>query len=186
MKNLSEAEVIFKIKNGERDILQKIYTAYKDEFIGWIIKYRNVSKNDAEDLFQFAMVTFYENIINNKLVELTSSVKSYLFSIGKNKAMEVHRINKKHLLYDNLPVMDYFDETEENKESKLFLESRIEQLSNLLETISERCKKLLTMFYYEKKSMKEIQHNFSFNSPGVAKNEKYKCLNRLKSLADNG
>ncbi len=186
MGKITEADIISKIKNGDRQILQQIYKTYKDEFIGWILKVRNVSKNDAEDLFQISVVTFYENIINSKLVELTSSVKSYIFSIGKNKAMELHRLNKKELLFENLPIMDHVDSSDESKESKLFLESRIEQLSLLLDNISERCRKLLKMFYYEKKSMNEIQHEFSFNSSAVAKNEKYKCLSRLKSMAHNG
>jgi len=45
------------------------------------------------------------------------------------------------------------------------------------------CKKILILFYYENRSMKEIAEIMNLANDKVAKNKKNRCLNKLRSLA---
>ena len=57
-------------------------------FISWLTNKFNCSEDEARDVYQFAVMTLYDNIKNEKLLELNSSVKTYLFAIGKHKILE--------------------------------------------------------------------------------------------------
>ena len=48
--------------------------------------------------------------------------------------------------------------------------------------LGEPCKSLLEAFYMEKRSMQEIAASFGYTNAENAKNQKYKCLVRLKKL----
>ena len=43
---------------------------------------------DEEDIFQDALIVFYENLINNKLI-LTTDPCGYIYGVAKNKAREL-------------------------------------------------------------------------------------------------
>jgi DNA-directed RNA polymerase specialized sigma24 family protein len=49
-------------------------------------------------------------------------------------------------------------------------------------SLGEPCKSLLEAFYMQKRSMQEIASNFGYTNSENAKNQKYKCLMRLKKL----
>jgi RNA polymerase sigma-70 factor (ECF subfamily) len=179
-------EIIDRVKSGDQRVLVELYRKYRGEFSGFVRKIANCDKEQSEELFQFAVVTFYENIINGKLTDLNVDVRTYLFAIGKNKAFEFNRKKSRNIFFDNLPGYDIVDTDLEDKEELLEKENKLKQLANLIDQLSERCQKILRLFYYEKKSMSEIMEIFNFKSTDVAKNEKFKCQKRLKSLHANG
>jgi len=48
--------------------------------------------------------------------------------------------------------------------------------------LGEPCKSLLEAFYLQKKQMVDIAEEFGYTNADNAKNQKYKCLMRLKKL----
>ena len=55
-------------------------------------------------------------------------------------------------------------------------------MDRALNSLGEPCKSLLEAFYMEKKSMDQIALIFGYTNADNAKNQKYKCLMRLKKL----
>jgi DNA-directed RNA polymerase specialized sigma24 family protein len=49
-------------------------------------------------------------------------------------------------------------------------------------SLGEPCKSLLEAYYLQKKDMTEIAETFGYTNADNAKNQKYKCLVRLKKL----
>jgi hypothetical protein len=48
--------------------------------------------------------------------------------------------------------------------------------------LGEPCRSLIDAFYLQKKSMTDIASFFGYTNADNAKNQKYKCLMRLKKL----
>jgi hypothetical protein len=48
--------------------------------------------------------------------------------------------------------------------------------------LGEPCKSLLEAFYIQKKNMVDIARSFGYTNADNAKNQKYKCLMRLKKI----
>ncbi len=55
-------------------------------------------------------------------------------------------------------------------------------MEKAMQGLGEPCKRLLESYYLQKKSMLEIAGNFGYTNADNAKNQKYKCLMRLKKL----
>jgi DNA-directed RNA polymerase specialized sigma subunit len=81
----------------------------------------------------------------------------------------------------------YRNEQYENEKSQIDLSvvEEIQQMENLrfvmnlFETLGEKCKQVLTLFYFEELSMRDICEKLAFSSEQVLRNKKYKCLQSL-------
>ena len=76
--------------------------------------------------------------------------------------------------------MDLVEAEESDLEEFLKKESKFEKLEKVLQDIGDRCLQLLILFYYRSLSMQEIADNMDFSSAKLAKNQKYKCMERAK------
>lgn len=55
-------------------------------------------------------------------------------------------------------------------------------MERALGSLGEPCKSLLEAYYLQKKDMTDIAKSFGYTNADNAKNQKYKCLLRLKKL----
>lgn len=169
--------VISEIKKGNESKLTSIYRAYRDEFISWAVRNYQCPEETAKDIYQVIIVIFYENIMSGKLVSLQSSVKTYLFAIGKNKLFEYQASLRKQQNFQEAFIKEPVEETfaEEKEEIYAMLEVAMQELG-------EPCKTLLVYSYYKNYSTEEIAAALNYKSTDSAKTQKYKCLVRLKKI----
>ncbi len=179
---LNRTKVILdSIKNGEKAQLEALYKAHKQEFINWVSGKYGCTNEDAKDAFQFAIITLFENLRSNRITELKSSVKTYLFAVGKHKILEqqksavrfTHKI--KNELTDIGEIVQWDNDLYE--QSLLVIERCLNQLG-------EPCRSLLQLYYYHGLSMEEITGKMQYKNRFTSKNLKYKCINRLRRLVN--
>ncbi len=158
-----------------------IQTIYKNNFgmIQSFVLNNNGSYDDARDIFQEAMIVLYENAKLDSFV-LTCQIKTYVYSICRRLWLK----RLQHLNRYTTPV--------ENLEDTVAVEADIEHqekinadfaiMERALGSLGEPCKSLLEAYYLQKKDMTEIATAFGYTNADNAKNQKYKCLIRLKKL----
>lgn len=176
---MNQDEIIEKIKSGGQTELGLIYEEYREEFLRWVVKEFNCTLDDGKDIYQLTILIFHDNIRLGKLEHLVSSVKTYLFGIGKNIVKENQRkekrfipISKEKWLKENL-----IDEPTHKIDDAVF-----ERAKNALSKLGQPCQRLIELFYYEKKSIPEITLAMNYKNPETAKNQKCKCMARLRKL----
>ena len=160
--------------------LSYLYADHRQRLIGYI-RSNTGSLEQAEDLFQETLISFYEQVVSGKF-QAKSAISTYLYSIIrfkwlnelKRKGMKQrhHEILKSDIVHDPGPLVQLVNE---------------EQKQGLLEVIGrlgEGCKQLLINCFYHNHSMKEIVAIQSFSSEQIARNKKYKCLKKLKELME--
>jgi len=173
--------VIERIKNkGRDDALKEIYSKYRNEFILWAIRHHSCTMEEAKDIFQQAVIIFYENIIYEKVSEISTKVKTYLFSIGKNKLLELLREKSKHVpQFNEFEMVNadiYYDAADDGYEDKL------KRVQGCMDKLGDPCKSILEHYYYHKRSMQEIAEILEYKNSDTVKNLKYKCLQRLRQI----
>ena len=175
---MKEKNILKNIRAGSKQDLEIIYVKYREEFVGWIVSKHNLSVDDAKDIYQLSILLFYENIVNKKLTKLKSSIKTYLFAVGKNKAREFNRHNNRSRQIDNnrIPTKKITTEEAEEKEKLLNVSEKS------LGILGDPCKTLLEHYYFHKKSMAEICNKMGYKNENSVKNQKYKCLLRLREI----
>ncbi len=175
----TEKVVLDNIRNGDKAQLEAIYKAHKQEFINWVSGKYSCSNEDAKDAFQFAIITLYENLRSNRITQLNSSIKTYLFAVGKHKILEqqkssvrfTHKINEDFTGFEDLYKWD----------NDLY-EHALVVIERCLDKLGEPCRSLLQLYYYHDLSMEEITERMSYKNRFTSKNLKYKCINRLRKL----
>jgi RNA polymerase sigma factor (sigma-70 family) len=177
---MDHKEVIARIKAGHEEDLDEIYRKYRKEFLTWITRTYHCSEEDGKDIFQSVVIIFYESIVKEKLTELTSSIKTYLFAIGKNKIQELTRTQSKEVMIETVNENEHFylpkgqDEGDDN----------FKKVEKCLETLGDPCKSILELYYYQKLTISQITEKLNYKNADTSKNLKYKCLQRLKKIYD--
>jgi len=166
-------------ENGEKE-LKEIYNLYRNEFLNWAKRSYSCSEEDAKEVFQQVIVIFYENIINGKLKEMDSKVKTYLFGIGKRKIMEFLRRKAKVSSFEfvdyHIDSSIFFGNQEEEDQIDIY------KIKDCLDVLGDPCKSILVEFYYKKKNMDEISSCLNYKNGDTVKSLKFKCLKRLKKI----
>jgi DNA-directed RNA polymerase specialized sigma24 family protein len=71
---------------------------------------------------------------------------------------------------------------EEELEAHEQRNAEFQTMEKSMMSLGEPCKSLLEAYYLQKKNMTEIASAFGYTNAENAKNQKYKCLMRLKKL----
>lgn len=136
--------------------------------------------DDARDIFQEAMIVLYEKVTAGSF-ELNSQLKTYLYSVCRRLWLKrLSQMQRKaspevENLEETVPVEEELEGHERRSKDFLLMERSMNSLG-------EPCKSLLEAYYLEKRSMVEIAGDFGYTNADNAKNQKYKCLMRLKKI----
>lgn len=132
---------------------------------------------EAMDIFQDSMAVLYVNLKNGRYNQ-SASLETYTLSICKNtwlyKLRGQQNANKRNSQYLELERL----ETAENIPD-------LSKITALLDKLKADCKRILILYYYEKKSMREIMEIFDFKNQQSAKNKKSRCLQKLTEIIRN-
>lgn len=172
-----EENIIQKIKKGERVDFTPLYR-YFSLVENYILK-NSGSKDDAKDIYQNTLVAFYKNAGKSDF-ELTVQLKTYLFSIAKNLWLKEIR-NRSKIKTKDTENFDQIDDTVGDFEQKEVL---LTKMHFSLELLSENCRQLIRLFHFQAKNWAEIMALMGYKNEHAARNQKYKCLQKLKSLMD--
>jgi RNA polymerase sigma factor (sigma-70 family) len=155
-----------------------IETLYKDNYkmVQSLVISNNGSADDAKDIFQEAMVVLYEKARSGTF-ELNCLIRTYLYSVSRRlwlkRLLHQNRFTLNDVEDDSIPVED---EVADHERKDL----EFDMMDKALGGLGEPCKSLLEAFYLQKRNMQEIASSFGYTNADNAKNQKYKCLMRLK------
>jgi len=178
---MNNHSLIERIKNNDGElVLKEIYQQHRNEFLHWAIRNHDCTMEEAKEVFQQAIVIFYENIVFGKVTEINVQMKTYIFGIGKNKLLELLR----HRNRMNEKVEEGLTEEKEiySNEFDVGYESKLSQIELCLQQIGDPCKSILQHYYYHKRAMQDIAELMEYKNSETVKNLKYKCLMRLKKI----
>lgn len=174
--------IIELIRQGNKATLEKIYSENREAFINFSKKY-NVQRYDAIDIYQDAIITLQQNIINGKIKNFNSSVSTYLFAIGKYKIFYFHRKNSKIVLNNNIELDEKSLDLDVNFfEDELTNQQRI--LKKHFAKLGERCKSVLSLFYFQGYNLDEITEILNYSNKKVLKSQKSRCVKQLKDIVN--
>lgn len=169
------------IKNGDEAALKAIYKEYRIPYIKWITNAFHLRQEDAEDLFQNTVVIFYDQVSTGKVTELRSSVKTYLFGIGRNLALEYMRKQQKHPEGPSELLINHIVD-DSGYEDKMQFEEDLRSAWRGLNLMGDPCKSILQLFYFERQALESICQLMNYKNAETVKVKKFKCLQRLKKL----
>ena len=121
----------------------------------------------------------YEKVRSGSF-ELNCQLKTYLYSVSKRLWLKRLSVNTRFVsaAEDLEPTFPVDDEVEAHEKR----DAAFDMMDKAIASLGEPCKSLLEAYYFEKKNMVEIAEQFGYTNADNAKNQKYKCLMRLKKI----
>ena len=156
-----------------------LYSNYKNDFLIFA-KTFSLKEDVIIDIYQDTFLSFYENLLNGKITEFTSSIKTYIFSIGKFKIYEYLRANSKLKVID-APINEGITLEDLNLENDI-LSDREKLVKANFKKLGKQCQLILELFYFKGKTLKDIKTIENYDNTDVVKSQKSRCLRKLKQL----
>lgn len=173
----SEEELLQGIIKGDAATLRFLYREYYGPVAHYILKNQG-SEQEARDVFQDAIVLLYDKLKKGTLT-LSCKAGTYLHAVCRKmwlkRLVVLGRFGGK-LMEDK----DYEQEAEEDTEAFSEQDEQLKRMSLCMSKLGEPCNTLLTDYYFHKLNMEAITEKFGYTNADNAKNQKYKCMQRLK------
>lgn len=180
-----------KQENNEQVLLQglarndrkAVETIYRDNYnmVQAMVISNSGSPDDAKDIFQEAMIVLYEKVRSGSF-ELNCQIKTYVYSVCRRLWLKrLQQLNRYTPAVESLEAsasVPVDEEVEEHEKRN----AEFDMMEKAINSLGEPCKSLLEAYYIEKRKMLDIAADFGYTNADNAKNQKYKCLMRLKKI----
>ena len=181
---MTDTEYIQAFRRNEQSVITAFYTQNKERFLTHIGgKFHILDRDTLFDVYQDSIWRLWKNIQQGKLTEekLTSSLATYLREgIGEKVMLETLRKQKEDIAdEEQLRTLEAeLDDTDD----VIAQEERIEAIRKTINEMGKPCSPLLKLFYWEKLSWELIANQLGYSNADTAKTQKYKCIQKLKTL----
>jgi RNA polymerase sigma factor (sigma-70 family) len=165
------------LRVGDNQVLTALYKKYYNLVLKFIVN-NSGSEEHAQDIYQESIIVLFENVQKADFT-LNCQLQTYIYSIAKRLWLkQLKKLGRTYLLKeeDENELADVSTELVEHEQK----EEEIERVNRSLIELGEPCASLIRDFYVNKQSMEEIAEKFGYTNADNAKNQKYKCLQRLK------
>jgi len=158
-----------------------IETIYKQHYgmVQSLILNNNGSVDDAKDIFQEALIVLYEKARSENF-ELNCLIKTYVYSVSRR--LWLKRLQHSQKFSSEVESLEETVAVEEDLEMHEQRNNEFILMEKAMHSLGEPCRSLLESYYIHKKSMMQIAGDFGYTNAENAKNQKYKCLMRLKKM----
>jgi RNA polymerase sigma factor (sigma-70 family) len=175
---INEKELLEGLATNDKKAVEAIYQDNYNMVQSLVIN-NNGSSDDAKDIFQEAMIVLYEKVRSGSF-ELNCQIKTYVYSVCRRLWLKrLQQLNRYSApLGDTESIVPVEEEVEGHEQRN----AEFEMMEKAINSLGEPCKSLLEAYYLQKQNMQVIAANFGYTNSDNAKNQKYKCLMRLKKI----
>lgn len=177
----TDEDIIKATREGRDDGLVYLYQQTRKEFEKWVRRRYHVDAHQGLDAFQDAILALRSNISRGRVDDIKSSLKTYLFAIGRNQLL--NRLKKQGKEYSS-EELSTVENTVTTSYEKQELSERQEKIRDLVRRMGEPCHTILKMFYYLGYSMSVISVRLEYKSEDVAKTVKSRCIKKIRTLVE--
>jgi len=175
---LNEKAQLEGLARNDKEVIEAIYKAHYNMIQSLIIN-NNGNYDDAKDIFQETMIVLYEKSRSGNF-ELNCQLKTYIYSVARRLWLKKLNQLQRYAgdignISDTAPVEDDLEQHDQQN-------TDFNMMEKAMSGLGEPCKTLLEAFYLQKRTMTDIAVQFGYTNADNAKNQKYKCLARLRKL----
>ncbi len=180
MPYLDEPQVT-ELRKKNPAALKQLYKAHYPMVLNLVLT-NNGSEQEAKDVYQEAIIHFYERLQQAEF-ELTCQIKTYLYAVSRRLWLKRLAENKKQVRIEEEGHFANIDDEMDDFESK---EQNFQTMDKALLKLGEPCRTLVEDYYLRNLTMDAITEKFGYTNTDNTKNQKYKCLQRLKRIFFEG
>ena len=187
--SMTDTEYIQAFRARNNKAISLFYREYRESFMAFLAnKFHSLNQQLLAEVFQESVSRVWENIERGKLTEtsLTSSLSTYLNSIGIRVWLETNRRYGEDIPNDEeifAKAQEAYEMERADADEKMqFRQDRQDVIREVVDKMGKPCAPLLKAFYWDEDSWETIAWDLHYSSADSAKTQKYKCMQKLKTL----
>lgn len=181
MVNSFDELILTEIRKKDERALRDLYRTHYPMVVNLICS-NSGTEQEAKDVYQEAVIAFYEKAQEPQFT-LTCKIKTYLYAVCRR--LWLKRLSEKKRTNGNILELESFSGIDNEMVEIEEKEKQFLKMATALNGLGEPCRSIIEDFYIRDLSMENISEKFGYTNPDNAKNQKYKCLQRLKKLFFN-
>jgi RNA polymerase sigma factor (sigma-70 family) len=173
--------ILAEIRKKDERALRELYRTHYPMVVHLVCS-NSGTEQEAKDVYQEAVIAFYEKAQQPQFT-LTCKIKTYLYAVCRR--LWLKRLWEKKRVTGNIQEVESFAGIDEEMIEIEEKENRFIKMGTALSALGEPCRSIIEDYYIRDFSMENISEKFGYTNAENAKNQKYKCLQRLKKLFFN-
>ena len=170
--------IVSEIRKKNEVALRELYKTHYPMIVHLVCS-NSGTEQEAKDVYQEAVMAFYERVQQPAFV-LTCKIKTYLFAVARR--LWLKKLAEKKRFNGSIDEVETFLGVEDEMADIHEKERRLKRMGSSLDGLGEPCRSIIEDFYVKDFSMEDISAKFGYTNADNAKNQKYKCLMRLKKI----
>lgn len=178
MPEIADAILLNKLRQEDSESYKLLYKIYFSSIASYIKK-NSGNTEDAEDIFQEAIVVLLNKVRQPDFI-LTSSLKTYIFSISQNLWLKKLRNDKICVTEISNPILETLKDDDPRTQG-----DREETLTAWLKKITANCQQILKAIFFLHEPMDSLMVKMGWKNKHTATNQKYKCIEQVRKESRN-
>jgi RNA polymerase sigma factor (sigma-70 family) len=186
MTQMRDDEIIQGLLAGSQSEEKALAWLYK-KLLPMVIQHisaNNGSRDDAQDVFQDALIAFTEHVQQGRFQQ-RSSISTYLMGIVRNTWHNRLRRRgyKEGYVAEMKHVLEGAGEPAPDVPDAFWMEQEMEKtVASMFAKLGEKCREILQMRFWEGLKMEAIAAKMQYKNGQIAKNKHFRCLAELRTL----
>ncbi|MEM6344818.1 MAG: sigma-70 family RNA polymerase sigma factor [Bacteroidota bacterium] len=183
MDKLSDLQILQGIQAGAQGAEKAVKALYRQErerCLAYLQK-QGAKAEEAKDLFQEAVIAVFENIRAGKF-RGESKLGNYLLSVAR--FLWLNRV-KRSAIAERIHQAQTPEVSHPGPLPYLLAAEQSQQIQALFAALGEQCSEVLNRSIYWEDTMEELAASMGYASAQIARNKKYRCLERLRKMIKN-
>ncbi len=155
MKNLSDEELVEKVRKEDSELYAEIVKRYQQKLYRYL-RYLTNRPSEAEDLLQDVFIKTYRNLFS---FDTKKKFSSWIYRIAHNEGINfAKKVSKrKEIPLEDLGEIDFSSGRENNDLENILVKEEIrKKVKECLDELIIKYREVLILYYFEEKSYREI------------------------------
>lgn len=179
MQTMYDHTLLDKLKTEESSSFQLLYKNYYPSILSFV-RQNNGNDDDAKDIFQESVIALLQKVRQPGFV-LTSSLKTYLYTVARNLWLKRLRDNKMVSVDTSVLIDSYHQQFGTVAIEVSQEESKEQKIKTWLERITIHCQRVIKALFFYQEPMESLMLRMGWKNKHTAANQKYKCLEQVKN-----
>ena len=176
---LEDTEILAGLKKSDKQVFEQLFRSCYAPLCNYAAGFVS-DKDEAEDIVQQTMITFWEK---RETIEITTSVKSYLYRAVHNQALNKIRHDKVRQVYSK-DVQSAGEQESEAASGKILQQEMQLKITDAINQLPDQCRTVFQLSRFENLKYLEIANHLGISVKTV-ENHMGKALRLMRiSLKD--
>ncbi len=174
IEELGNEEWLDAVRGGNYDLLDELYLIHRYEFMEWALQNFQMEETYAVDIYQQAIITFYEGIVSGNILNIEYNPETYVYDIAKGLIIRSLRKQNKALSALDIPVVALQLPPEDQGYDPVR-----RRATEIMRSMSDPGSTILEMFYFHQYKIEQIAKKLKYKSKEVISSQKKLCIKTM-------